>query len=209
MPRSNAILGARAIQDQLRKVFLTRSELSDWSSREDEMPKASVVLRADPRNMELDKKRDQLEMNVLRLQEEKKAWQAIRKPLLDVPPLFPKSENGPVALPVFDFLDPDEGKTRGVLTDEAASFNAVRTETESRLGSIQSLLEFQIDQLADAVHKLEQRVFLAGKEADKVLSISALRWRQREEKRTAAETRDMPVMGFLHGLGSILPKRGE
>lgn len=45
---------------------MTRSELSDWSSREDEMPKASVVLRADPRNMELDEKRDQLEMNVLR-----------------------------------------------------------------------------------------------------------------------------------------------
>lgn len=113
-----------------------------------------------------------------RLQEEKKAWQAIRKPLLDVPPLFPKGENGPVALPDFDFLDPDEGKIRGLLTDEAASFNAVRTKTESRLGTIQSLLEFQIDQLADAVHKLEQRVFLAGKEADKVLSISALRLRK-------------------------------
>ncbi|KAI8710518.1 hypothetical protein NCS52_01569000 [Fusarium sp. LHS14.1] len=208
-PGSNAILGARAIQDQLRKYFSSRSELSDWFSREDEMSKAPVVLRANPRNMELDEKRVQLEMNVKRLQEEKKAWQAIRKPLLDVPPLFPKGENGPVALPDFDFLDPDEGKIRGLLTDEAASFNAVRTKTESRLGTIQSLLEFQIDQLADAVHKLEQRVFLAGKEADKVLSISALRLRQREEKeKTAAGTRDMPVMEVLHGLGSILPKRG-
>ncbi|KAM6513379.1 hypothetical protein FALCPG4_015804 [Fusarium falciforme] len=208
-PRSNAILGARAIQDQLRKDFSSRSELSDWFSREDDMPKAPVVLRANPRNMELDEKRVQLEMNVKRLQEEKKAWQAIRKPLPDVPPLFPEGENGPVALPDFDFLDPDEGKIRGLLADEAASFNAVRTKTESRLGTIQSLLEFQIDQLADAVHKLEQRVLLAGKEADKVLSISALHLRQREEKEKAgAGTSDMPVMEVLRGLGSILPKGG-
>ena len=127
----------------------------------------------------------------------------------DVPPLFPEGENGPVALPDFDFLDPDEGKIRGLLADEAASFNAVRTKTESRLGTIQSLLEFQIDQLADAVHKLEQRVLLAGKEADKVLSISALHLRQREEKEKAgAGTSDMPVMEVLRGLGSILPKGG-
>ncbi|KAJ4198901.1 hypothetical protein NW759_016216 [Fusarium solani] len=65
-PRSNAILGARAIQDQLRKDFSSRSELSDWFSREDDMPKAPVVLRANPRNMELDEKRVQLEMNVKR-----------------------------------------------------------------------------------------------------------------------------------------------
>ncbi|KAI8648263.1 hypothetical protein NCS55_01495200 [Fusarium keratoplasticum] len=64
----------RAIQDQLRKDFSSRSELSDWFSREDEMSKAPVVLRANPRNMELDEKRDQLEMNVRRLREEKKAW---------------------------------------------------------------------------------------------------------------------------------------
>lgn len=112
-------------------------------------------------------------------------------------------------LPDFDLLDPEEGKIRGFLADEKASFEAVRSQTESRLRTIQSTLEFQVDQLADNVHKLEQRVLIAGKEADKVLSVSALRLRQREEREKAsAGTRDMPVIEVLRSLGNILPEGG-
>ncbi|KAG7414589.1 Kinetochore protein mis13 [Fusarium oxysporum f. sp. rapae] len=208
-PNSNAILGARAIQDQLLKDFAARSEFSDWFSREDDAPKAPVVLKPNPRNMELDEKLAQLEINIKRLQDEKRAWQAIRKPPPEQPPLFPEDEIGPIVLPDFDLLDSDEGKIRGFLADEKASFDAVRSQTESRLRSIQSSLEFQIDELADNVHKLEQRVVVAGKEADKVLSVSALRLRQREEREKAsAGTRDMPVIEVLRSLGNILPEGG-
>ncbi|KAM0552518.1 hypothetical protein ACHAPJ_007846 [Fusarium lateritium] len=208
-PNSNAILGARAIQDQLLKDFAARSEFSDWFSREDDAPKAPVVLKPNPRNLELDEKLAQLEINIKRLQEEKKAWQAIRKPPPEQPPLFSEDETGPILLPDFDLLDPEEGKIRGFLADEKASFNAVRSQTESRLRTIQSSLEFQVDQLADNVHKLEQRVLVAGKEADKVLSVSALRLRQREEREKAsAGTRDMPVIEVLRSLGNILPEGG-
>ncbi|KAH7223749.1 Mis12-Mtw1 protein family-domain-containing protein [Fusarium oxysporum] len=208
-PNSNAILGARAIQDQLLKDFAARSEFSDWFSREDDAPKAPVVLKPNPRNMELDEKLAQLEINIKRLQDEKRAWQAIRKPPPEQPPLFPEDEIGPIVLPDFDLLDSDEGKIRGFLADDKASFDAVRSQTESRLRSIQSSLEFQIDELADNVHKLEQRVVVAGKEADKVLSVSALRLRQREEREKAsAGTRDMPVIEVLRSLGNILPEGG-
>ncbi|KAF5656379.1 kinetochore mis13 [Fusarium heterosporum] len=208
-PNSNAILGARAIQDQLLKDFAARSEFSDWFSREDDVPKAPVVLKPNPRNMELDKKLAQLEINVKRLQDEKKAWQAIRKPPPEQLPLFSESETGPIVLPDFDLLDPDEGKIRGFLADEKACFDAVRTQTESRLRSIQSSLEFQVDQLADNIHKIEQRVLVAGKEADKVLSVSALRLRQREEReRASAGTKEMPVIEVLRSLGNILPEGG-
>ncbi|KAJ3523597.1 hypothetical protein NM208_g12389 [Fusarium decemcellulare] len=208
-PNSNAILGARAIQDDLLRDFSSRSEFSDWFSREDDVPKAPVVLKPNPRNMELDEKLTQLEINIKRLQEEKKAWQAIRKPPPEQPPLFPAGETGPIVLPDFDLLDPEEGKIRGLLAEETASFNAIRSKTESRLRTIQSSLEFQIDQLADNVHKLEQRVLVAGKEADKVLSVSALRLRQREEREKAsAGTKDMPVMEVLRSLGNILPEGG-
>ncbi|KAH7262079.1 Mis12-Mtw1 protein family-domain-containing protein [Fusarium tricinctum] len=208
-PNSNAILGARAIQDQLLKDFAARSEFSDWFSREDDAPKAPVVLKPNPRNMELDEKLAQLEINVKRLQDEKKAWQAIRKPPPEQPSLFSEDETGPIVLPDFDLLDPDEGKIRGFLEDEKACFDTVRSQTESRLRTIQSSLEFQVDQLADNIHKIEQRVLVAGKEADKVLSISALRLRQREEReRASAGTKEMPVIEVLRSLGNILPEGG-
>ncbi|KAI3573256.1 Mis12-Mtw1 protein family-domain-containing protein [Fusarium oxysporum f. sp. albedinis] len=208
-PNSNAILGARAIQDQLLKDFAGRSEFSDWFSREDDGPNVPVVLRPNPRNMELDEKLAQLEINIKRLQDQKKAWQAIRKPPSEQPPLFSEGETGPIVLPDFDLLDPCEGKIRGSLADKTALFDAARSQTESRLRTIQSSLEFQVDQLADNVHKLEQRVLVAGKEADKVLSVSALRLRQREEREKAnAGTRDMPVIEVLRSLGNILPEGG-
>ncbi|KAI1012956.1 hypothetical protein LB503_001751 [Fusarium chuoi] len=208
-PNSNAILGARAIQDQLLKDFAARSEFSDWFSREDDAPKAPVVMKPNPRNMELDEKLAQLEINIKRLQDEKRAWQAIRKPPPEQPPLFPEDEIGPLVLPDFDLLDSEEGKIRGFLADEKASFDSVRLQTESRLRNIQSSLEFQIDELADNVHKLEQRVVVAGKEADKVLNVSALRLRQREEREKASVgTRDMPVIEVLRSLGNILPEGG-
>ncbi|OBS16602.1 hypothetical protein FPOA_12766 [Fusarium poae] len=208
-PNSNAILGARAIQDKLLKDFAARSEFSDWFNREDDAPKVPVVLRPNPRNMELDEKLAKLVIDIKRLQDEKKAWQAIRKPPPEQPPLFSEGETGRIVLPDFDLLDPDECKIRGFLADETASFDAVRSEAESRLRTIQSSLEFQVDQLADNVHRLEQRVLVAGKEADKVLSVSGLRLRQREEREKAsAGTRDMPVIEVLRSLGNILPKGG-
>ncbi|KAH6975613.1 Mis12-Mtw1 protein family-domain-containing protein [Ilyonectria destructans] len=204
----NAILGARAVQDQLLKDFAARSEFSDWFSRDDDVPKAPLVLMPNPRNIELDEKIAQLEINVKRLQEERKAWQAIRKPPPEQPPLFAENETDPIVLPDFDLLDPEEGKIRGYLADEAVSFEAIRSQTESRLRAIQSPLEFHIDQLSDNVHKLEQRVLVAGKEAEKVLRFSALRLRQRKEReKTRAGTKEMPVMEVLRSLGNLLPER--
>ncbi|GKU16308.1 unnamed protein product, partial [Fusarium langsethiae] len=206
-PNSNAILGARAIQDQLLKDFAARSEFSDWFSREDDAPKVPVVLSPNPRNMELDEKLAQLEINIEQLQDEKKAWQAIRKLPPDRLTIFSEGETGRIVLPDFDLLDPDQDKIRESLADETSSFNAVRSQTESRLRAVQSKLEFQVDQFADNVHKLEQRVLFASKEADRVLSVSAIRLRQREEQEKASVgTRDMPAIEVLRSLGNILPE---
>ena len=56
---------ARAIQDQLLKDFGSRSEFSDWFSREEE-PKRPVVLKPNPRNIEHDAKITELEARVAR-----------------------------------------------------------------------------------------------------------------------------------------------
>ncbi|PHH84692.1 hypothetical protein CDD83_1539 [Cordyceps sp. RAO-2017] len=209
-PNSNAILGARAIQDQLLKDFASKSEFSDWFSREDAPEAKAVVRKPNPRNLELDDKIASLEVKIKRLQEEKKAWLAIRKPPPDEPPLFePDEPDDQIVLPDFDLLDPDEGRIRGYLADEANSFAAVRSRTEGRLRKIQSSLEFEVDQLADNVHKLEQRVLVAGKEADRLLRLSAARLREREQReRTSAGTREMPTMEVLRSLSRILPEGG-
>ncbi|KAL6699808.1 Mis12-Mtw1 protein family domain-containing protein [Trichoderma pleuroticola] len=208
---SGAVLGARAIQDQLLKDFASRSDFSDWFNREDKAPKAPVILKPNPRNIELDEKLATLEARIKRLQEEKKAWLAIRKLPPEQPPLFtPKEKEAEtITLPDFDLLDPDEGRIRGFLVDETNSFASIRSQTQARLRNIQSSLEFEVDQLADNVHKLEQRVNVAGTEADRVLSLSAVRLREREEKeRKRAGTKEMPIMEVLRSLSSILPEGG-
>jgi kinetochore protein Mis13/DSN1 len=104
-------------------------------------------------------------------------------------------------------LDPEEGKIRGFLVDETNSFASIRSQTQARLRQIQSSLEFEVDQLADNVHKLEQRVKVAGKEADRVLALSAVRLKEREEReRKRAGTKDLPIVLVLRSLSSILPE---
>uniref|UniRef100_A0A0B7JSB7 Kinetochore protein mis13 n=1 Tax=Bionectria ochroleuca TaxID=29856 RepID=A0A0B7JSB7_BIOOC len=205
---SSIIHGARAIQDQLLKDFSVRSEFSDWFSR-DEGPKAPVILKPNPRNIELDEKMAQLEANIQRLQEEKRAWQAMRKLPPEAPQLYSEEEISQITLPDFDLLDEDDGKIRGYLADQSNSFAALHAKTQNRLQTIRSSLEFEIDQLADNIHKLDQRVTVAGKEAEQILSLSAVRLREREEReRRQAGTKDMPIMEVLRSLGSILPEGG-
>lgn len=70
-----AVLGARAIQDALLKDFGSRSEFSDWFSREDEpsdaatggKPKRPVIVKPNPINVEHEQKIAALEERIKRL----------------------------------------------------------------------------------------------------------------------------------------------
>ena len=146
-----------------------------------------------------------------RLQEEKRSWQAIRKPPTPQPALFSAAEieTGEIQLPELSLLDDEDIRIRNSLSDADLSFAAIRTKTEERLRRVRTSLEFEVDQLADHVHKLEQRVLVAGDEADAVLRLSAARLKEREEReRKEAGTKDMPIMEVLRSLGSILPDTG-
>jgi kinetochore protein Mis13/DSN1 len=66
-----AVLGARAIQDALLKDFGSKSEFSDWFSREDEpsavaAPKRPVVIKPNPVNVEHEEKIAALEARIKR-----------------------------------------------------------------------------------------------------------------------------------------------
>lgn len=93
------------------------------------------------------------------------------------------------------------------ITESTGALSLLKPQTQSRLQAFQSSLEFKVDHLADSVHKVEQRMAAAGRQADQVLGLSATRLKEREEKEKAsAGTRDMPVMEVLRSLGRILPE---
>ncbi|KAI0472863.1 hypothetical protein GGR56DRAFT_586542 [Xylariaceae sp. FL0804] len=210
---SNAILGARAIQDQLLKDFASRSEFSDWFSREDaqDAPKPPTILKPNPRNIEHDEKIVGLEERIKRLKAEKKQWQSLRQQQPpELPPLFAPSETN--IRPDASLLEPDEAEILASLTLDDSSTstpNAPIRELQSRLQAVRASLEFKVDHLADNVHKIEQRMMAAGRQADRVLALSAARLKEREEReRSSAGTREMPVMEVLRSLGRILPEGG-
>ncbi|TWU72540.1 hypothetical protein ED733_004074 [Metarhizium rileyi] len=208
-PNSNAILGARAIQDQILKDFAQRTDFSNWFSRDEDASKQPAILKPNPRNVELDEKLTTLEAKIKKLEEEKQAWLAIRQPPPDIPPIFSSAEAHEIELPDFNLLEPEEVKIRTYLADEMLPFADVRAKVEERIRRIQSSLEFEVDQLADNVHKLEQRVLVAGRQAEKVLGLSTARLKEREQRdKKGAGTRDMPLMEVLRSLSNILPEGG-
>ncbi|KAI1363799.1 Mis12-Mtw1 protein family-domain-containing protein [Xylaria arbuscula] len=210
---SNAILGARAIQDQLLKDFSARSEFSDWFAREDvpQVPRPPAIVKPNPRNIEHDEQIVALEERIKRLKAEKKKWQSLKQQAPEMPSLF--NTPGPVAsdsLPDATLLDPDEAQILASLAGPSAtSVKSLIPTTQGRLRDIQKSLEFNIDRLADSVHKIEQRMVTAGRQADKVLGLTATRLKEREEReKTRAGTKDMPIMEVLRGLSKILPDGG-
>ncbi len=156
-----------------------------------------------------------------RLQEEKNAWLSIQKPRPDQPQLFPDDDTTtttssqtspsqqPAALPALDLLDADEGRLHRYLSAELAPLADVRARAAARLAAAQATLEWDVDQLADGVHKLAQRVRVAGRQADAVLRAAQARLKRREARdKRSAGTGEMPMMEILRSLGSLLPEGG-
>ncbi|KAK7951270.1 Kinetochore protein mis13 [Apiospora aurea] len=209
-PNSNAILGARAIQDQLLKDFGSKSEFSDWFTRED-APRPPAIEKPNPRNIEHEEKIAELEERIKRLKAEKKTWQSLKQAPPELPPLFPPSEASSEQQPPDpSLLDAEEAQILASLTDTTTNFANLRIQTQSRVQALQASLEFKVDHLGDSIHKVEQRVSTAGREADRILALSAARLRERElREKTAAGTKDMPVMEVLRSLGRILPEADD
>ncbi|RWA10301.1 hypothetical protein EKO27_g4794 [Xylaria grammica] len=210
---SNAILGARAIQDQLLKDFSARSEFSDWFAREDvpEVPRPPAIVKPNPRNIEHDEQIVALEDRIKRLKMEKKKWQSLKQEAPHMSVLFDASEpHAGQSLPDASLLDQDEAQILASLAGPTTTtIQSLIPTTQSRLQNLQKSLEFKIDRLADNVHKVEQRMVTADRQADKVLGLTATRLKEREEReKTRAGTKDMPIMEVLRGLSKILPEGG-
>ncbi|KAI1116233.1 Mis12-Mtw1 protein family-domain-containing protein [Nemania sp. NC0429] len=210
---SNAVLGARAIQDQLLKDFSSRSEFSDWFAREEvpEAPRPPAIVKPNPLNIAHEEHIAVLEERIKRLKLEKQKWQSLKQQPPEMPLLFDSPEpKASQSLPDASLLDPDEAQIlASLLGPSGALADSQIPKTQSRLQELQGSLEFKIDRLEDNVHRIEQRMETASRQADRVLSLSAARLKEREEReKTRAGTKDMPIMEVLRGLSKILPEGG-
>ena len=109
--------------------------------------------------------------------------------------------------PDLECLDEEEAEIFSELT--ANPFAKMRMLVEEKFRQLSADLGSQVDCLSDGVHKLEQRVATAGRQADLVLGLAQVRLKEREERdRAAARTGKTPVMEVLRSLGRILPHEG-
>ncbi|KAI9693777.1 MAG: hypothetical protein M1822_003048 [Bathelium mastoideum] len=201
---SNAIMAARAIQEELLKEFSSRSELSDWFSREDTEP-AVLVKKPNPRNIQNAVKLKELEQEVERLSLEKRSWEDMLKSASALPstataptpslrpdsrtpskaPLStssttttkpPPSSHRPTIDPAL--LSPSQTPLLASITSSSSA--SAEAAISTRLRALASSLEFRVDQFADGVHQLEQHRRRGEEVADAVLSRAAQRLEDRD-----------------------------
>ncbi|RMZ71206.1 mis12-mtw1 family [Pyrenophora seminiperda CCB06] len=210
---ANAIMAARAIQQELIDEFASRPELSDWFSRE-EVAAPPVVKKPNPQNEKNKATLQELEEEVKRLEEEKAAWEAIASSSKTMPP--PPAPSIPDSAPTLSdvdtsLLDPAQAAILSALQPSqpqpptsAFTFTSPTT-LQSHLDSLASSLEPHIDIFADGLHKIEQYRQTAERVADRVLATAARRLEDRDrEAKERVGTQGIGVGDVLRGLAGVL-----
>jgi kinetochore protein Mis13/DSN1 len=128
------------------------------------------------------------------------------KPPPALPPLFDSSRQPPSPSTLDpSLLDPEGAAILASLADSKTH----SAQIEKRLKTIQTNIEFQVDQFADGVHKLEQTRLTVEGVANRVLCLSAMRLEERDRReKEKVGTRDLPIQEVLRTLSRIMPEEG-
>ncbi|KAH7113871.1 kinetochore protein-like protein Mis13 [Dendryphion nanum] len=206
----NAIMAARAIQQELIDDFANKPELSDWFSREDTAP-TKVTKKPNPVNERNQALLEEMEAEVKRLEEEKAAWEALASSSHLIPPPQPPPRSETSQFPSLadidlSLLDPSQASILSTLqqpsqpqlnptepqpptssttipppTSSPFTFTfSTPSALQSHLTTLAQTLEPHIDIFADGVHKLEQYRSTAERVADRILGTAALRLEERD-----------------------------
>lgn len=143
--------------------------------------------------------------NFCSLEVERAQLKALSEPPPPLPPLLDPS-GAPPSPSALDptLLDPEDANILSLLATSSSKDLALKTQ--ERLKSIQANIEFQVDQLADGVHKLEQACQTIEGVANKVLALSAIRLDEREKaEKEKVGTKDLPIQEVLRTLSRIIP----
>jgi kinetochore protein Mis13/DSN1 len=140
-----------------------------------------------------------------RLEAERAQLKALREPPPPLPPLL-DTYGAPPSPSALDptLLDPEDVNILALLTTSSSKDLALKTQ--ERLKTVQANIEFQVDQLTDGVHKLEQACQTMEGVANKVLALSAVRLDERERsEKEKVGTKDLPIQEVLRSLSRIIP----
>lgn len=140
-----------------------------------------------------------------RLEAERAQLKALREPPPPLLPLLDTSGTPPTPSALDPtLLDPEDANMLSLLTTSSSKDLALKTQ--ERLKTVQTNLEFQVDQLADGIHKLEQACQTMEGVANKVLALSAVRLGERERaEKEKVGTKDLPIQEVLRTLSRIIP----
>ncbi|KAH6642282.1 Mis12-Mtw1 protein family-domain-containing protein [Boeremia exigua] len=214
---TNAIMAARAIQQELIDDFANRPELSDWFSRE-ETAASPVVKKPNPVNEKNIITLQELEEEVRRLEEEMAAWESLEKPSFPAAPAAPPSNAPAVTLADIDtsLLDPAQAAILSQLqlpftSSEEQPPSAFKftfttpSALQTHLDKLSQSLEPNIDLFADGVNKIEQYRNTAERVADRILGTAAKRLEERDrEVKERAGADGIGIGDVLRGLAGVL-----
>ncbi|KAH7384319.1 Mis12-Mtw1 protein family-domain-containing protein [Phaeosphaeria sp. MPI-PUGE-AT-0046c] len=218
---ANAIMAARAIQQELIDDFASKPELSDWFSREEIAP-APVVKKPNPQNEKNRTTLQELEEEIKRLEEEKTAWEALAATSAPMPPPAPSKHALLPTLSDIDtsLLDPEQAAILSALQLPSAQSDTATSPPsstftfttpsalQSHLTQLSQSLEPNIDLFADGVHKIEQYRSAAERVADRILSTASKRLDERDrDTKTRAGAEGIGVGDVLRGLAGVLSER--
>ncbi|KAF2453618.1 Mis12-Mtw1 protein family-domain-containing protein [Lineolata rhizophorae] len=215
VPDSNAIMAARAIQQELLDDFSNKSEMSNWFDREEQDDAANepLVKQPNPRNVQNAQKLQELEEEVKRLQEEKRSWDTLLKDSSAALSQSSKAkakaspgEDSERKITQIDASLLDDPAQVEILSSLAESLSFAQApslsqappsgtsslipqyvaEIQSRVRHVTSTLEPTVDIFADGIHKLSQYRLAADRVADRILGSAV---QQLEERDRAAKER--------------------
>ncbi|KAF1971036.1 hypothetical protein BU23DRAFT_537229 [Bimuria novae-zelandiae CBS 107.79] len=218
---ANAIMAARAIQQELIDDFASKPELSDWFSREETAP-PTVVKKPNPQNVKNEATLEEFEREVKRLEEEKAAWEALASLQISEPaPSAIKTEIPTFADIDASLLDPEQAAILAALQShpppqhaESSSQAPPSTSTftfttpaalQIHFETLSTSLEPHIDLFANGVHKIEQYRNTAERVADRVLGTASKRLEERDKKsKEKIGSEGIGVGDVLRGLAGVL-----
>ncbi|CAI6340957.1 unnamed protein product [Periconia digitata] len=231
---ANAIMAARAIQQELIDDFANKPGLSDWFSREEITPPTIVKKRPNPQNDKNHNTLLELEEEIKRLEEEKSAWDAIASSSSKARPTDPPPSIQNTISITDDIdptvLDPSQASIISALQPPSETPELAPTATsstsprstpppsstftfqfttsaalQSHLTKMSQSLEPNIDVFADGLHKIEQYRNTAERVADRVLGTAAKKLEEREKSvREKVGSEGIGVGDVLRGLAGVL-----
>ncbi|PUU78460.1 Mis12-Mtw1 protein family-domain-containing protein [Tuber borchii] len=194
----NARAVARIIEEEVLKDLLSNAELSSWFNRDDSQA-PTVAKKPNPRNLDNLAKVEECEANLKKLREERETWGSLLRPETQST-LSISGGKSDVRLFEKSLLRPEESEFANSLAKSQDLLGSAKRLVKQQCGEI----EFQVDQLIDGIHKLNQYGEAADRLGGRILEDAESTLAVREATlRQASGTEALPIQEVLRSLSRM------